>query len=157
MSIDIIITIILSSLSILLILTEIFLLPGITFAGIAGAIFSAGSIYYAYSHLGTLGGNITVAASVITLGVLFIWLVRSRTIDKISLNTDIDSKVETDHLDQIKEGDEGIAISRLNPVGKVKINNVFAEAKALTGFIDDGATVIVVKKLSNQVLVKIKS
>jgi membrane-bound ClpP family serine protease len=157
MTADIIITIVLSLLAILMILMEIFLLPGITVAGIAGAIFSIGSIWYAYSNLGAIGGHITVLISATLFGFLFVWLIRSRAIDRISLKTDIDSTVDTGNMDHLQVGDEGISVSRLNPMGKVRINNVFVEAKAETGFLDEGVKIVVLKKLAAQVIVKEKT
>ncbi|MDR1120739.1 MAG: NfeD family protein [Dysgonamonadaceae bacterium] len=157
MTADVTIVVVLSLLSILMILIEIFLLPGITVAGVLGAIFSAGSIYYAYSHLGTTGGHITVLVSVVLLGYSFVWLIRSKTIDRVSLHTDIDSKVDTSNMDGVEVGAEGVAASRLNPMGKIYINQVFVEAKSLTGFIDEGKTVVILKKLANQVVVTEKT
>jgi membrane-bound ClpP family serine protease len=154
MTADIIIVSVLSLLSILMILMEIFLLPGITIAGVAGAIFSIGSIWYAYSHLGAAGGHVTVVVSVLLLGFLFVWLIRSRAMDRISLKTDIDAKVDTSNMDQLEAGDEGVSVSRLNPIGKARINNVFVEAKAETGFLDEGVKIVVLKKLTNQVIVR---
>ncbi len=156
MTTDIIITIVLSLLSILLILTEIFLLPGVTIAGIAGALFSAGSILYAYTHLGSIGGHITLIVSISVFGFLFIQLIRSKAINKIGLKAEIDSKVEND-IDRVNEGDEGITLSRLSPIGKIKVNGVVVEGKSLGEFIDDGQTIIIYKKYPNQVLVKLKS
>jgi membrane-bound ClpP family serine protease len=140
-----------------MILIEIFLLPGITVAGVAGAVFSAGCIYYAYSHLGTIGGHITVLVSVILFGYLFIWLIRSKAIDRVSLHTEVDSKVDISDLNGVEVGAEGIAVSRLNPMGKIRINQVFVEAKSLTGFIDEGKTVVILKKSANQVVVTEKT
>jgi membrane-bound ClpP family serine protease len=157
MTADIIIVVVLSLLSILMILMEIFLLPGITVAGIAGAVFSMGSIWYAYSHLGAAGGHVTVALSVVLFGFLFVWLIRSRAIDRISLQADIDAKVDTGGLNTVTAGDEGLTVSRLNPVGKARINGVFVEAKAETGFLDEGVRIVVLKKLASQVIVREKA
>lgn len=155
MTTDIIITCVLSLLSILLILAEIFLLPGITVAGIVGAIFGAGSVFFAYSHLGATGGTITLIFTVITFVILFVWLVKSKAINKIGLNTEIDSKVTND-IDKVEVGDVAISISRLNPIGKVQVNGVTVEGKSLGEFIDEGKEVVIYKKYSNQVLVKLK-
>ena len=59
-------------------LVEIFLLPGISIAGIAGAIFLIGGIVYAYMFLGSTAGNVTLAASAVALGGTFVWLLKSK-------------------------------------------------------------------------------
>ena len=156
MTADIIITVVLSSLGILLVLAEVFLLPGFTITGILGALFGGGSVYYAYAYLGPVGGTITLILTLFIFSALFIWVVKSKAINKIGLTTNSDSKVDTD-VDLINEGDEGVALSRLNPIGKVKINNITIEGKSLTDWVDEGQQVVVVKKSSNQVVVKIKS
>ena len=153
MTADIIITIVLLSLSILLMLVEIFLLPGITVAGIIGGLFSAGGIWYAYAHLGVVGGTVALSVSAVLFCFLFIWLIRSKAINKIGLETNIESKVDTD-IDKININDEGKSISRLNPIGKIKINDITLEGKAIDGFIDEGEAIIVVKKDNNLALVR---
>ena len=155
MTTDIIVTIVLSSLSILLILAEIFLLPGLTITGIIGGLFSVGSIYYAFTYLGTAGGIITSVVSVVLFTIIFIWLIKSKAINKIGLETNSDSKVDSD-IDTVNENDEGITLSRLNPIGKVKINGITIEGKSWSGFIDEGQEIVVVRKTSNQVVVKTK-
>jgi membrane-bound ClpP family serine protease len=156
MTADILIILLLASLGILMFLTEIFLLPGVTVAAVAGVTFSIGSIYYAYTRLGLVGGHITIVVSVVVFGFLLVWLIRSRAINKISLTTGIDARVDTSEMNDIQTGDEGVAVSRLNPIGKVRIKDRFVEAKSLSGFIDDGTTIVVVEKLAGQVLVAVK-
>jgi len=154
---DIFITTVLLLLGILLILAEIFLLPGITFAIVGGAIFMGGGLFYAYTHLGVEGGNIALAVSIITFIFTFFWLIKSKTINKIGLQTDIDSTVADKKLmDEIKEGDEGITVSRLNPVGKAKVNQITVEAKTLGDFVDEDVEVVVLKVYPTQIVVKEK-
>lgn len=157
MTIHIIVVISVIVLGILFMLIEIFLLPGISVAGIAGAIFLVGGIVYSYMFLGSTAGNITLAASAITLGVTFFWLLKSKSLQRISLNTNIDSKVDNSDLLKIAIGDTGIAISRLNPIGKVLVNNIEAEGKSFDGeFIDEDTEIEVTKVDTYHVLVKRK-
>jgi len=155
---DIFITTVLLALGIILILAEIFLLPGITIAIIGGALFVGGGLFYAYTHLGVEGGNIALVVSILVFLFTFFWLVKSKTINKIGLKTDIDSTVADEKLMlEIKEGDEGITVSRLNPIGKVKVNQMTVEAKTLGGFVDDNVEVVVLKVFPTQIVVKEKS
>ena len=50
--------------AIVLILLEIFMLPGITVAGVGGFLFAAGGLFYAYS-VSTPVGNVTLAISLL--------------------------------------------------------------------------------------------
>ena len=92
MLLDIAIIVFLMVAAILLILAEIFLLPGITLAGIGGAIFAIGGVVFAYT-VGMWVGHLTLSLSIITFGVIFAWLLRSQSFNKIALKTDIDSKL----------------------------------------------------------------
>ncbi|MDR2520552.1 MAG: NfeD family protein [Bacteroidales bacterium OttesenSCG-928-I14] len=81
---------------------------------------------------------------------------RSKIFNKIALNSKIDSTVIDENILNICEGDEGISVSRLNPVGKVEVNNMILEGKSLGRFIDEDTKVIVIKVTSTQLIVKIK-
>ena len=151
---EIVILITLMVAGILLFLLEIFLIPGISIAGIAGTLFLGGAVIYAYTVMGTFAGNLTLGLSVIGL-VAGIWLfVRSRMLEKISLKTDIDSKVEPLKDIEINEGDEAVTVSRLAPVGKIRINDAVVEAKSLNDFIDEGEKVVVIKVQTTNVIVQ---
>ncbi|MDR1369399.1 MAG: NfeD family protein [Dysgonamonadaceae bacterium] len=152
---DIFIVIVLCLVGILLILLEIFLIPGITFALVGGLVFGAGGVFYAYSKLGTIGGTVTLVSMLILFGFTFIWLIKSKALDKtIALKTDINSTVATNDSLSVKEGDEGICLSRLNPIGKVKVNGITMEAKSFGEFIDENTPVVIVKVNPVQLVVK---
>jgi membrane-bound ClpP family serine protease len=152
---DIIILTVLCVTGILLILAEIFLIPGFTVAGIAGAAFSFAGIYFAFQNLGTTAGIITLIAMAAAVGISFAFLVKSRALDAISLKTNIDSTVAEETL-PIEAGDAGVTLSRLNPMGKVRVNGITVEAKTIDGFIDENTEVEVVKVFKNQLTVKHK-
>ncbi|MCE5178156.1 MAG: hypothetical protein LLF81_03290 [Porphyromonadaceae bacterium] len=157
MTLDLIIVIALLVLGVLFMLIEIFLLPGISIAGIAGAIFLIGGIAYAYLFLGSTAGNVSLIASGATLGGVFVWLLRSKSLRKISLNTNIESTVDNTNLQKMAVGTTGIAVSRLNPIGKVMVNGIVAEGKSVDGeFIDEDTEIEIVKVETYNVLVRRK-
>jgi membrane-bound ClpP family serine protease len=146
MTFEILIVVALILLGILFMLAEIFLLPGISIAGIAGAIFLIGGIVYSYLFIGSIAGNITLAATAIAMGASFFLLLKSKSLRKISLETNIESKVDNSDLGKISVGDTGIALSRLNPTGKVMVNDLTVEGKSFNGeFIDDDDEIEVVR------------
>jgi membrane-bound ClpP family serine protease len=155
MPFNLIIVIALLSIGIIFLLVEIFLLPGISIAGIAGAIFMIGGIIYAYIFLGSTAGNITVAASAVAFGGSFFWLIKSKSLQKIALKTDIDSTVDNSHLQQVKVGDKGVAVSRLNPIGKVMFADIEMEGRSFDNeFIEEDTAIEIVKVETYNVLVK---
>ncbi|NLA61662.1 MAG: hypothetical protein GX857_00280 [Bacteroidales bacterium] len=147
MTFDLIIVAVVILLGVIFLLLEIFLLPGITVSGIAGFVFLLGGIAYAYMYMGPVAGNVSLLIAGLLLAGSFIYFIKSKSLRRISLTTNIDSKVDTSDLNKINVGDEGITQSRLNPIGKVFINNLIVEAKSINGEMIDEDTEVVVNKV----------
>jgi len=156
MTIDIIIIVFLMLAAIGLIIAEIFLLPGITIAGIAGVLFAIGGVAYAYS-LNVILGNITLGSSIVTFGGLFLWLLRSNSFNRVSLKTDVESTVTSPRDMELHIGDEGITLSRLAPIGKARFNNITVEAKSTGEFIDENTPVVIKRVDGYNVVVEVKN
>lgn len=156
MMLDIAIIIFLMAVAILLILLEIFMLPGVTVAGVGGFIFAVGGLIYAYS-LDTMTGHITLVASLLLFGGAFAWLLRSKSFSRVALKTDIASKLLSSRELGIKPGDEGITLSRLAPIGKARINGLTVEAKSMDELINENTPVEVVRVEGYNVIVKVKT
>jgi membrane-bound ClpP family serine protease len=153
MPLELIIVIALISIGIIFLLVEIFLLPGINIAGIAGAVFMIGGIVCAYIFLGSTAGNIALVTSAAALGGSFFWLIKSKTLRKIALKTDIDSTVDNSYLQKVKVGDKGISLSRLSPIVKARFHDITVEAKSLNDFIDEETPLIIVSVEGYNVIV----
>ncbi|MDR2840031.1 MAG: NfeD family protein [Paludibacter sp.] len=148
------IVIILLIIGVLLFLIELFLIPGISFAGIAATIFMGAAIVLAYTKLGSTAGHIVLVSGLI-LSVLAIWLfLRLRILEKMSLKTSIDAKNDPLADIIINPGDKAITVSRLAPMGKIKIGDKTIEAKTNDDFIDENTEVRIVKVFSTNVLVE---
>ncbi len=148
------IIILLLVLGVVLILLEFFVLPGITVAGIAGVVMILGGIYLSYHHYGSNTGHLTVLGSVI-FSVLSLWIaLKSGTWNRIMLKTEIDSKVEKLEEDMVAIGDEGICLSRLAPMGQVRIKNHIIEAKSTGLYIDEKTPIVVIKIVDKVIVVK---
>lgn len=150
---DLVIVLSLMLLGIILFILEMFLIPGVTIAAVAGTVAVTTSIIYAYK-MGTFVGTLTLFFGLAAM-TSFIWLIaRSRFLDRMSLKTTIEGKVDVFKELAIKEGDEGVTISRLAPMGKVKVNGLVVEAKTEGGFVDENTPVVVLKVFQSNVLVK---
>ncbi len=126
-----------------LFIAEVFLIPGLSLAGIASAGCLVFVNYYAFAHLGVAGGFITLLISVAAYLLIFFWFIRSKSIDKLALQKDIDSTVGTPEQSAVKVGDEGIAITRLALIGNAEINGNIIEVKSAGGFIDERTPIVV--------------
>ena len=81
MEVFIIVSLILAGL--LLFIVEVFLIPGISIAGIASAICLLYANYYAFDTLGPIAGFITLIASVLSCIAIIVWFMHSKTMDKL--------------------------------------------------------------------------
>lgn len=157
MSITLIIILIL--LGILLFLIEFLLIPGITVAGIGGAILMIAGVILGYHHHGMQVGNIILLGTVVFSILTLYFVLKSRTWKKIMLDSKIDSKVNLLERNEtmIKEGNEGVSVTRLNPMGKVLINGEYYEASCQNQFLDEQTPIIVTKIADNKIIVKPKN
>ena len=157
MSITVIIILIL--LGILLFIIEFLLVPGITVAGIGGAILIVGGVIMAYHNHGSTVGNFTLLGTALISFLTVFFILKSGTWRKIMLQKDISGKVNV--VDQtgtdVKVGDVGKTVTRLNPIGKVVINGNYFEAQSLNLYIDQNTDIEVIKVLSNKLVVKLKN
>jgi membrane-bound ClpP family serine protease len=133
---------------------ELFLIPGISVAGIAGTLFMGGAIYYAYTNVGSMAGHLTLAGGLILLAVAIWIFIRSKALEKMALKTEIDGKNDPMHGMNIQIGDTGVTSSRMAPMGKVKINGYVVEAKSNDDFIDAGVAVKVIEIMKTNILIE---
>lgn len=79
---------------VVLLLLEVFLLPGFGIAGIAGFVSLAGAVAAAYLKISALAGHITLGAVLLTSALAAYWFLRGNALQKMALDTSIDSKVD---------------------------------------------------------------
>lgn len=138
----------------LLFIIEVFLIPGISIAGIASALCLLYANYYAFSALGAGAGILALAASIAGCTGITVWFMRSKTVDKLSLKKSLDYKINPlDGLD-IKVGSKGIAITRLALIGNAEINGHIIEVRSADGLIDEKTPVYVERIVENTVIVR---
>lgn len=133
----------------ILFLIEVFLVPGITLAGIASAASLLYAIYYAFSDLGTQVGFITLA--VVALGIvgITVWVMRSKTVDRLSLKKELDFRPDPLKGISVKVGDRGTTLTRLTLIGNANINGHIIEVQSVDGFIEE-RTPIEVSRIDNR-------
>ena len=92
----IILVILLILFGVLLLLAEIFLLPGFGIAGISGFVSLIASVVLAYMKLTPMypyAGHIALAAVIIVSALAVYAIIKSHAIEKMGLDTTIDSSV----------------------------------------------------------------
>lgn len=152
MEVLIIIALILAGL--LLFIVEVFLIPGISIAGIASAICLLYANYYAFDVLGPAAGFITLAASALGCIAVTIWFMRSKTVDRLSLKKTLDYKMDPLKGLDIHIGDEGISVTRLALIGNADIKGHIIEVRSADGLIDEKTPVYVERIVEGSVIVR---
>ncbi len=146
-------------LGIILFLIEFLLVPGITVAGIGGAILMIGGVIMAYHFHGKAAGNYTLIGTAVVSFITVYFVLKTKTWNRIMLKTSIDGKVNVVERENpnVKVGDIGETVTRLNPMGRVLVNGENFEGKSEDVFIDQQSKVEVTKVLSNKIIVKLKT
>ena len=137
----------------ILFIIEVFLLPGVSIAGIASAACLLYANYYAFDTLGTIPGCITLMISAIGVIGITIWFMRSKTVDKLSLKKTIDYRPEPLKGLNLKIGDEGIALTRLALIGNAEFNGRIIEVRSSGDFIDEKSKIRIERILDGIVII----
>ena len=138
----------------ILFIIEVFLLPGISIAGIISAVCLLYANYYAFDTMGTLPGCITLAISAIGVIAITVWFMRSKTVDKLSLKKTIDYKPEPLKGLNLKAGDEGVALTRLALIGNAEFDGNIIEVRSTGDFIEEKSRIRVNRIRDGIVLVE---
>lgn len=140
----------------LFLLLEILVIPGTTVAGIIGSALIVIAIWQAYDQYGSQTGVVFLGSTVLLSVVTLYFSLKGRTWKRLMLNTEVDGKV--DHFEKYrpKEGDEGVTVSRLSPMGKARFNDDYYEVKSYGGYVDPNTEVVIKKIEHNKIIVKPK-
>jgi len=140
--------------SVAFLVMEIFLFPGFSVCGMVSIAFGGVAVWYAFSKIGVMAGMVTVVIWLAVLAIGIWAFVKSRTLDKMSLNTELKETANLYDMDKVAVGMTGVAYSRLAPMGKVTVNGKEYEAKSLDGFVDQKCEVEIVDIEDNKLIVK---
>ncbi len=144
------------ALGFILLLTELLIIPGFGITGILGILSLIGGIVLAYTTHSALTGHITLAVTLVFSAIFLWYALQPKTWNKLTLKENITAQVDTSaDAKGIVVGMQGIALTRLAPMGKVRINGVEVEATAREGIINAQQAVEVVKTEGVKVFVKI--
>ncbi len=143
-------------LGLLLFIVEFMLIPGVTIAGIGGAVCLITAVVFSFASFGTTVGLLVLGITVLVMIVLTVLMLKSGTWNKFMLKTAIDGKVDTVGAEEgkVKAGDRGVTVTRLAPGGKVLVNGEYFEAKSIDILVDPRQEIEVVRIDDNKLIVK---
>lgn len=156
MGILFIITLVISAL--LLLLVELFVIPGSSLAAILSAICLTWAVAYAFINISALAGIITLIIALILGSCVLITFMRSKTLDKVALTEEVSSTIDRSVAAQVQVGDKGYAVTRLALIGNAEINGHVVEVRSADGFLNEKTPVVVTCVTDNEIIVqKIKN
>lgn len=139
----------------LLLGAELIIIPGFGIAGVLGIASIAASCWIAFAQMGTAAGIIVILVNILLVVGTTILMLRSKTWKKLSLKTNIDSKVDSAPQEKgITVGNRGCAVTRLAPAGKVQIGENMLEAFVRDTLVEPGKEIEVVEIEGNRIFVK---
>jgi len=137
-----------------LIVLEVVFVPGTTIVGIVGVIFLGAAIMSSYRNFGTETGHYVFAGTAVVTAVTLFFSFRSEAWSRFANKSAIKSKVNEGLTEGLSLGQQGVAISTLKPIGKVRFNEREFEVKTLGDYVDVGTKVTIVHLQENQIIVK---
>lgn len=141
-------------LALVLLAVEVLIVPGFGISGIAAIISALVAEVLIFEEYGMLAAALSLAGFALLTVVLLVWVARSKTIDKVSLHSSIDSTNATKEQLSVKVGDEGVALTRLALIGNAEIAGKTVEVKSAGNFIEEGTPLVVVAVSEALVLVR---
>ena len=141
----------------ILILIEIFLVPGVNIFGIFGFVMIVIGIILGYTKLDTIIANFIMIVSVLLSIFLIRFVIKSKTWNRMILKTDQQKAdgfhASADNLDSLM-GKHGAAFTKLRPAGIALINDEKIDVMAEGSFVEKGKLVEVVLVEGNRVVVR---
>lgn len=145
--------ILLIAIGIALLILEILVLPGLI-AGIIGGVFILSGVMLTYSQYGSQAGHLAAIISALLSASAVIYFLRSKSWKRFGLNTTLEGKTNEVNKLPINEGDVGMTLSVLRPMGTIMVNNIKIEAQSNGEMIPYNTRVKIIRVLPNKVLVE---
>lgn len=137
---------------VLLLLTELLVLPGFGVAGALGIIALLGGAAAAWSELGPAWGMVTGAFALVLAGFLVYFVPRTRAGRRLVLDhAEADNRSQKDRQDLL--GRNGVAVSPLRPIGRARFDEEEVDVVTDGEYIDAGRSVMVVAVQGMRVVV----
>ncbi len=142
-------------LGLILLVAELLIIPGFGIAGILGLVSMTASCWIAFDAYGYTAGLSAITANILLTIIVVVFTLRSKTWKRLSLKTNIESKVDTSPGKKgITLGMTGTTLTRLAPGGHARIGDLTAEVFTRDSLIEPGKPVDVCEIEGNRIFVK---
>ena len=134
--------------------TEVAVVPGFGVAGALGLMALAAGAIAAWTELGPLWGGVTAGASLVSAGVILLWLPRTRVARRVVLeHSQAEALSQEDRSDLI--GRRGITVTPLRPIGRVRFGAEEVDVMTEGEYVDSNQEVEVMSAEGPRVVVRI--
>ena len=137
-----------------LIVVEIIFIPGTTVVGVLGFAFLVIGAGLSFHYFGSEAGWITVGGAAVASGLVFYYSFKTNVWGRFALKSSIQSKVNEGEKKGLLQGQEGVAVSALRPIGKGEWDNKIYEVKTQGGYVEAGTKIRIVKISINEIVVE---
>jgi len=145
----------------LLLMAEVFLVPGVTLVGLAGFVFMGMGVWMAYVEFGTPAGHYVLIATLILSSIMLIRAFRSGFWGSFALKSTLEDAHspepgQSGNRQSINPGMTARAVSRLRPMGMADIEGEIREVELSDGWAEPGDELIITKIDYNKIFVQLK-
>lgn len=141
---------------ILLLLIEIFIVPGLGLAGVVGFGFLMIAVYFIGREYGSVPAILSFVSSMLVVGLGFVLFLKTSAADWLVMKTQLGAS--ENHLNQIARGLKGRTITPLYPSGKAAFvlegREVFLDVSTAGEYIDKGFEVEVERLEAGRIFVR---
>lgn len=137
-----------------LIAAEIIFIPGTTVVGFIGFATMCGGIYYAYNIHGSQIGHSILIGTTVVGGIMTYFCFKFEIWRKFALEEKMDGKTYENVKAHLKEGQEGVTLSALRPMGTAEFNNEEFEVKTYASYVETNQKVKIIKIENNTIIVE---
>lgn len=139
---------------IVLLIAEVVFIPGTTVVGLLGAIFTIAGIVFAYRQYGNEVGFYVLLGTGVATGVALYLSFRNGAWNKLANKSAIKSKVNEGLASHLNEGEEGITVSALRPMGSADFHGKIFEVKTSGEYVANAMKIKIIKIRSNDIVVE---
>lgn len=143
--------IILLFIAFLLVVAEIFLIPGTGIVGIIGIVFLLIGVWIAVS-IGTSKAYLTLAFTGVLSVALIILSFRANTWKRFALKSSVEGVAST--WSELQVGEKGKTISRISPMGKARFNEFLVEVSSNGDLIPEQKDIEIIQIIGKKIIVQ---
>lgn len=137
-----------------LIIAEVVFIPGTTVVGLLGLVFTAVGVFFSYRNFGNeIGFYVLLGTALTSAGALY-FSFRKGAWDSVSNKSVIDSKVNEGMAAHLTEGEEGVTVSALRPIGSAEFQGKIFEVKTSGEYVSNAIKVKIVRIRLNDIVVE---